>query len=115
MHAAEQLIERYENLIKSLQYELDGYKDAHESKDLLVKELDAAWNGDAVAEAPQLCDLVSQIKTERSKQSLKIKSLINILRAVNGISWVIKELQNKGWAEMQDEQGVFDQVKEALK
>lgn len=114
MHAAEQLIEQYENIIKGLEYELDGYKDVHESKDLLVKELDAAWNGDDVAEAPQLCDLVSQIKTERAKQSLKIKTLTNILRAVNSVAWMVPELEKYGWTEMKDEKDVFQRVKEVF-
>ena len=56
MHAAEQLIDRYEEIIKRLEYELAGSKDALESVQLLVKELDAAWNGNKVAENPDLCD-----------------------------------------------------------
>ncbi len=107
-------LSRLESKVRGLQYELAGSKDALDSVQLLVKELDAAWNGDKIAENPDLCDLVSQIKAERSLQKTKIKGLLNTLRAVDGISWIIKELENRGWAEMQDEQGVFDQVKEAL-
>ncbi len=100
--------------IKELKSLVTIYQDIIESTNLLVKELDSAWNGDAVVENPNLWELVLQIKTERAFQKTKINALLNTLRAVNGISWVIKELENKGWTDMQDEHGVFDRVKEVI-
>lgn len=99
---------------KDIESKLIAYQDELESMELLVKELDGAWNGDNISSNPNLFDLISQIKAERSLQKTKINGLLNTLRAVDGISWIIKELENRGWSEMQDEQGVFDQVKEAL-
>jgi hypothetical protein len=107
--------EALEDQMKDIEYKLTSYQDELQSMELLVKELDAAWNGDRAADNPDLVDLVAQIKKERSSQKTKIKGLLNILRAVDELSWVIKELENKGWTEMQDEQGVFDQVKKILK
>ncbi len=110
----EKVINSLEDKRRGLEYELSNQKDALESLQLLVKELDAAWNGDATAENPDLCDLVTQIRQERTLQKSQIRALLNLLRAVGSLGWLIPELEKFGWDGMQDEKATFEEVNKVI-
>lgn len=60
----EELRDAYNSDVEALGY----YKVAANDRDRLVRELDVALNGeDGAAKRPALCDVVSQVKSERWK------------------------------------------------